>query len=60
MKNLFGKINALRSQRNSKTNPLRAIRSQDIQTRKQVNEIIRERKAAIQAKVKAIREDIAA
>jgi hypothetical protein len=53
-------VKELRGQRDSATTPMREMKAEDIKSRKQIAQVIRERKKEIAAKVKAIRSDLEA
>ena len=57
-KALLNKIRELRGDKNSKNILTKAIKTRDIKTRDEAKKIIKERKAAVQAKVKQIRSDL--
>lgn len=48
----------MRRGRDSTVNPIKDLKSADIKTRKAVNAVIKERKAAVTAKIKGIRQEI--
>jgi hypothetical protein len=60
IKALNQKISEMRDERNEKTTPLKQLRTNDIQTRKQVMAVIKERKASIVERNKQIRSAVQA